>query len=211
MKLDHQLMQSIHEALSDKYVEVPAMLDVKLAQDIEEKAKLIYSRYNEDKRSYEEVYVDVLIGELGEHAIVQLIQQANIDAVHNEEQTTGQYYWDILVANEAGCLFGEIKFQGGGFAEEPKTTFAFTTKKKDQLMRDSWMKLDFIIAFYLKQQGNKLFVVPWLILDNEAISPLRGLYQVSLYNEGYYLQMHKAQVAGLFKHLNKDANLFTFA
>jgi len=211
MKLDNQLMQEIQAALKNKCIEVPEHLDDKLLNEIEEKAMVIYSRYNDDKRTYGEVYLDVLIGELGEHTIVQLIQQAGIQAVHNEEQATGQYFWDILVANEAGCLFGEIKFQGGGFAEEPKTTFGFSSKKKDQHMRENWMKLDFIVAFYLKQQGNKLFVVPWLIIDNEAINPTRGLYQVSQYSNGYYLQMHKAQGQGLYKHLNKDANLFTFA
>jgi len=210
MKLGSEGMKQVMLALRKRYFDVSAILsDPYFDDDVADKAQAIYQKANDDPRDKMEVYMDVLTGELGEHAIYRLLKDAGLDVVHNEEPFTGEYWWDVCLLGEKP-LYGEVKFQGNGFEDDPKVTFAFNKKCKDQHMRENWPKLDFIIAFYLKPHEDKLYVVPWLIIDSEVINQKLGLYGVSNYNDGYYLQMGKAQEANMFTRLNNDSNLFTF-
>lgn len=211
MKLQHEGIEQVRKALHKRFFDVSDALNSPLfLDDVEQKAAAIYSRYNDDKRTLPEVYEDVLTGELGEYAVYKLLKEAKADVIYNEEDISKELWWDVCVLHGDEPLYGEVKFQGTGFGDEPKTTFGFNKKEKDQHMRDNWAKLSFIIAFYFKQNGDKLYVVPWLLIDSDVINPKVGLYGVSHWNDGYYLQMGKAQEANMFTRLNYDSNLFTF-
>ena len=207
----HEGINAIKSALHKRFFDVSALLaNSYFEYDVSDKTEAIYSKCNNDPRTRSEVYMDVLTGELGEHAIYRLLKEAGLDIVFNEEPISKEYWWDIALDHKDGPLFGEIKFQGNGFEDNSKTTFGFSKKRFDQHMRENWQKLDFIIAFYLKSKGDQTFVVPWLLIDSDAIDPKLNLYGLSTKNDGYYLKMNEAQKKNLFERLNNDSNLFTF-
>jgi hypothetical protein len=211
MILDNEGMKSIRKALHKRVFDMSQLLaDPYFDDDVSDKTAAIYSKANDDPRDRSEVYMDVLTGELGEYGIYRLLKEAGLDVVYNEEELTREYWWDLCVIHDGKPLYGEIKFQGTGFKDEAKTTFAFHRKNHDQHMRENWKKLDFIIAFYIKSHGEQTLIVPWLLIDSQAIDPSLNLYQVSQYNNGYYLKMQLAQQKNLFDRLNNDSNLFTF-
>jgi len=213
VKLDHPGMRLIRAACHRRVLEVTKKrFDPTFLAEVEKKSRKISLT---SSRSHEEVYETTLIGELGEHAIVTLLQRCGVDAVHNDEEATGEYHWDVM----AELLKGEIKFQGEGLRDEhrePKLFFSFSSGDKDELMRQKWSSIDFIIAFYMKVVDQRTFVIPWLIINNEAINPELGLYQESKYKslpgktKGHFLAMNVAYPKGLFERLNVDPNLFTF-
>jgi hypothetical protein len=156
--------------------------------EVHTKASLYYSNssLNGDRRSLSDFIESTLIGELGEHAIVDLCRRAGLESIHNDETITLEKSWDVLVEG----LKGEIKFQGEGFDVAPKEFFSFSRASKDETMRQKWRSFDFITAFYVKQIGDQTFVVPWLLIDNEVINPELNLYVESQYNSGYFLKMN---------------------
>jgi hypothetical protein len=204
MNLDHSGMRLIRAALSGRCFDAVALLDdQKFLADVILKATEYYSNseLNHDSRTKDEIGLSTLIGELGEHAIIDLCRQAGLAAVHNDEAITGEFGWDVMIEG----LKGEIKFQGEGIKDDPKEFFGFSSSAKDLTMRQSWRNLDFIIAFYLKEEGT--LVVPWLLLRSEAIDPDKQLYVESQYNSGYFLKMGKAR--HFYEFLNVTPKEFT--
>lgn len=194
----------IYDALyKSSYDGLKLLSDENFITEVDKKAMLYYSKYNDDKRTKEEVIKDVLIGEMGEHAILKLCQEAGLKAEHNNEKLTKELYWDLLIEG----LKVEVKFQGEGFADlHPRRFFSFNNKKKEGLMFSHWRSYDLIISFYIRESGFNNLIVPWFIIDSKAMDPTNLAYDGEPYYRpskfgGNYLDF-KAEKAGLMKRLN---------
>jgi hypothetical protein len=204
MNLDNPRMRLIRAALTERTFETSSLLnDPRFLADVKFKSAHFYSNadLNHDDRTEDGFLISTLIGELGEHAIVELCRRAGLYVEHNDEIVTLQHGWDVKIEG----LKGEIKFQGDGFKDDPKEFFGFSRASKDLTMRQTWRELDFIIAFYLKREGT--LVVPWLLLQNDVIDPEKHLYVESQYNSGHFLKMNRAR--HLYEHLNVNPKEFT--
>ena len=150
-------------------------------------------------RSFDKVFKDTLIGELGEFAIFDICQKCGLESIHNDEQFSKQFYWDVAVEG----LLIEVKFQHDPFY------FGFDSKSKDQYLYENWEKIDSIIGFYVKEKDDKTYIIPWMMIDSKAINPKLSFYKNSTKNNGRYLT-HEAAEAGLSVELNINKNKFTF-
>ena len=137
--------------------------------EVERKSSLYYSKCNDDKRTEEEIFGDVLIGEIGEQAILNLCLQGGLKAERNNEELTKEFHWDLMIEG----LKVEIKFQGEGLTEEIKHQkwFGFNHERKEGLMFSHWRYYDLIIPFYLKIINETMYVVPWFLIDSSVMDP----------------------------------------
>jgi hypothetical protein len=195
---------------NSRYNETRLFSDENFITEVDRKSTLYYSKYNDDSRTKEEVIKDVLIGEMGEHAILKLCQEAGLKAEHNDEELTKEFHWDLLIEG----LKVEIKFQGNGFSDlHPRKFFSFNNKKKEGLMFSHWRYYDLIISFYIKEDGFNHSIVPCFLIDSSVMDPTNLAYDGEPYYRpskfgGNYLDF-KAEKAGLMKRLNFDQNKYS--
>ena len=204
MKIKSDKMRLIRAALSYRQYDATHFLsDQSFLDEVERKAKQIYANSHDD-RTYDEVHDSTMKGEIGEHSIVEICKQSGLETDHNNEEKTLELYWDVLLEN----LKCEIKYQ----EDDPKKElFSFSNAKKDETMRQKWASYDAIIAFYIKFSGDKLYVIPWLLIDNEAINPAKRIYGKSDFNDGHFLKMSIPAAFDFYVTLNKIPKLFTFS
>jgi hypothetical protein len=201
MKLDHPTALLIRAACSFRAFDVTDLsTDLDVISDVQNKASKIYAN-TKDGRSADEVFFSVMLGELGERAFFKICAAAGLEAIHNEEEFSGEYWWDVNVEG-AYC---EIKYQ----SKEDPFWFSFNNKKIDKHMVENWDKIDLVIAFYLKENKGRTFVIPWMMIDNVAINPAANYYVDSLRNRGRYLK-DSAKDAGLCIEINVNQNKFSF-
>ena len=209
MNINSHKMRLITAALCNRELDVTYLLsDVNFMNEVNEKAAVLFSKsgFRNDHRTKQQFIDSTIIGELGEHSILQCCKDCFLESVHNDETITLEKHWDILVE----LLKGEVKFQGEGFGDNhPKEFFSFNHPSKDELMRQKWSSYDFIVAFYLKERQGRFFVVPWMLIDNAVIDPELKLYVESKHRcpydpgkFGFYLKTDKAQ--SYFRKLNKN-------
>jgi hypothetical protein len=188
---------------NSRYSAIKLFSDVNFITEVDRKATLYYSKYNDDLRTKEEVIKDVLIGEMGEHAILNLCKEAGLKAEHNDEELTKELHWDLLIEG----LKVEVKFQGEGFADtNPRKFFSFNNKKKEGLMFSHWKSYDLIISFYIIESGFNNLIIPSFLIDSSVMDPTNLAYDGEPYYRpskfgGNYLDF-KAEKAGLMKRLN---------
>ena len=207
MKLDDSSMRLIKVALSHRVINVSHLIYSSSFLDrVHSISKNIYanSEFNGDTRTLDRKNTATLIGELGETGISDLCKKVGLNVIDNDEKSTHEHHWDIMIES----LKCEIKFQGEGFEDTPKEFFGFTTSTKDNTLRQKWDKVDAIISFYLKFYNSNLYIIPWHLIDNEALNPSRNLYVRSNFNSGYYLQMGKSN--NFWTSLNVNPKMFTF-
>ena len=208
MELHNPSMRLINAACMRRFIDVTSLLsNEKFLAEVKAKAAIYFANgdFTNDKRDLSSVEESTLIGELGEHSIVELCRKCNLESHHNDEKITHEKHWDVLIES----LKGEIKFQGEGFLTSPKEFFSFNNKRVDELMRQKWTSYDFILAYYVKIQQDRVFVVPWWLIASEAINPERNLYVRSGMNSGFYLQDRNAGPT-LVKRLNNNSHSFDF-
>ena len=187
-------MRLLRTALSQRQIDVSCLLsDPSFNDNVNAKAEALYSK-GRDQRTLDQVTFDVTLGELGEYAIVNQLNACGIQTYHNVEQETLEFYWDVLVQGEHGLLKGEIKCQSDNiFDNTPKRYFSFSSSAKDELMRQKWQSLDFVIAYTVQFSPTQTLVCPWLLIDPSALNPQLNLYPKSIYNNGHYLRMDDSQ------------------
>jgi len=197
----------IRSALSFKQIDVTELKsDEKFLEQVNEKAKIYYANHA-DTRDFAAVLKSTLIGELGEYGIYEECKRCNLYVIHNDENISKEFYWDLAI-EEALC---EVKFKGNN---DP-FNFSFSNKLKDDEMFKKWKLYDLIISFYIKKLGDRTFIIPWLLISNQAIDQnllhRDGLpfYRDSVKDEGRYLRQ-EAEEAGLFIRLNDNQKAFTF-
>lgn len=186
-------MRLITAALAGRRIDYRPIINDSFTDAVQALSKSIYS--NSEGRTQSEVYDSCFWGELGERAIHHALLNSSILCEHNNEQSTGEWHWDLLVERAAKI---EIKFQS---ASTDKEYFGFKKKSHDETMRQKWKSFDAVIGFYVEGDD----VVPWYLIDNEAINPNLGYYVPSKFTDGYYLQSGRAATAGLVIKLNRDA------
>lgn len=208
MNLDHPTAILIRDALRNQRIDVT---DLKRSawfiEEVNEKAAIFYARHN-DRRDLKQVEFSTLLGELGEHAIYGLCKELGIDVLHNDEPFTKQFYWDLVINGEL-C---EIKYKG----KHDPFNFSFDDKEKDDQLFRFWRDYSFIISFYIKENDGRTYVIPWLLIDSDAIDQTRlhrdglPLYRDSMKDKGRYLRQ-EAEELGLMARLNVNQNAFKFS
>lgn len=212
MNLSDQRLKTICSILSRVAIIGNGYLDdediktnsARIARKIFENSEIGYKK--QDNRTYEQVFLDVYLGEVGEVSLVDYLRSVGF-STHNSEETTGSYHWDIKFEG----LFGEIKHQGDN-GLEPRTTFSFNDSKRDENLRLFWRSIDFIIAFYtktIKVEGEDIFlIVPWLLIDSNVIDPSLKIYLKSKFDDGHFLAMRKPEAKRYFVELNQFPSQF---
>lgn len=203
MNLNHHSARLIIAACSFRSVDVtPLFTSKSFNAEVSMKSKRIFANKRpDDKRTLEEVTDNVRLGELGEHSVFEICKASGLETIHNEEEISDEYWWDVNVEG-AYC---EIKFQ----SKEDPFWFSFNNKKVDRHMVENWHKHDLVIAFYLKENQGRTFVIPWMMIDSSAINPTANYYVDSLRNDGRYLK-DTAKQDGLCIEINVNQNKFSF-
>lgn len=198
MDLSHPTACLIKNALYKSNIDITHYVhDKKFIDDIQEKSDIFY-RISSDNRSKSEVFEDVFNGEICERALVDMCITYNLTTYHNNEINTKEFYWDVNVEQ---CKI-EVKYQKYGHSY-----FSFYNEKSEGCLYSHWNYYDLIIAFYIRHSNERMYAVPWVMIDNKAIDPLRlnnkgeQFYRSSNYG-GRYLHW-SAERAGLAIKLNK--------
>lgn len=213
MNLSNVNVQIIYKALFSRFFEVTDLLyDNEFINEVDRKtAKIFSNKKPNDGRESNDVFNDVLLGELGEVGILELCKKSGLKTEHNIEETTREYYWD----NKIETLKCEIKFQGEGLTEEsvPRRYFGFNNKNKEGMAFSHWKSYDLIIPFYLKVIDNKIYVVPWFLIDSSVMNPLNLAKDgISYYRDSKFsgkIVSFAAESDGLMIRLNYNQNIFS--
>ena len=205
MNLNHETARHIRDALTGAYIDVTDyVFDNAFMAGIQKKTDIFYQNPN-DTRTKSEIFEDTFNGEVCEHALVDLCRKYHLISSHNDEEQTKEFYWDVRV-NDAKI---EVKYQGGG-----RRWFSFSNKISEGHMFTHWSNYDLVVAFYIIHRNQRMFAVPWKLIDNSAIDPNHinmfdgdPFYRQSTV-KGRYLHW-SADKAGLVAKLNIDENMFT--
>jgi hypothetical protein len=143
----------------------------------------------------------------GEMAIYTRLKNAGMVVEWNNEEISGEYFWDVRVEG----LSLELKYQGRWAGPMRKREFfSFDDPSKIETAMLKWKSHDFVIGWYRdgkEEDGIYTDVCPWVMIDSRALMPSERIFVRSQHTSlssglrGYYLQMGKATSRNLMKEL----------
>ncbi len=140
-------------------------------------------RLNQNGRSTEKMLNDIKLGMFGEMCIARALKRAGHEVIHNDEETTLEYHWDLKVDS----LKTEIKFQ-----KSQSEYLQFSNERAASFAVEKWKSWDIMISWSLVSD----IVIPELVISNLAFDPSLELYVPSKFS-GMYLKTGKAITKGL--------------
>lgn len=197
MKLDHPTARKIWRALFNSRQDVSDYArDEVFIDDVQEKTEIFY-RNPRCNRSKSDVVEDTFYGELCERALADICKRKGLNVTHNVEGKSGKLYWDVEVE---GALI-EVKLQND------HNYFSFPSVRAEGTLHDNWNKIHLIVVFYTIETEDKIFAVPWLLIDSHVMGS--SFWKPSNYeNGGHYLDW-TAEHSDMLAKLNPQQNNFT--
>lgn len=178
----------------------------KFADTVDELANKIYAN-DVRGRTLDGIRASCIVGKYGEMAIYTRLKNAGMNVEWNNEEFSGEYFWDVRVEG----LSLELKYQNRWAGPMKKREFfSFDEPAKIQTAITKWASHDFVIGWYRdgkEADGIYTDVCPWVMIDSRALMTDEGIFVRSQYpnkttgERGYYLQMVKAMNRGLMKVL----------